>query len=69
MNQIPIIIYIIVFLFAFLLIFGKVFIAWFISRSKNYPLSLGQLFGMHFRKQNLYQMIKVHNVIKENNLD
>ena len=69
MDKIPLSVYIVVFLIVFVFFFAKVFIAWFISKSQAYPLSLGQLFGMHFRKQNLYKMIKIYNTIKENNLD
>jgi len=69
MDKIPPIVFVIIFLFVFLAMFGKVFFAWYKSRSKYYPLSLGQLFGMHFRKQDLKKMIEINNTIKTNDLD
>jgi uncharacterized protein YqfA (UPF0365 family) len=69
MDKIPPIVFVIIFLFVFLAMFGKVFIAWYKSRTKYYPLSLGDLFGMHFRKQDLNKMIEIHETIKTNNLE
>jgi hypothetical protein len=49
--------------------FRKVFISWFKSRSNPYSLSLGQLFGLFLRKQDLKVIVDSYNNIKMNDLN